>query len=64
MGLSFGPDVTKRFLDDNDLKMVIRSHEVRFTTLLAISYWLIMASVVMAMLLDSPRANSLLLLFH
>lgn len=29
VGLSFGPDVTKRFLEDNDLKLVIRSHEVR-----------------------------------
>lgn len=25
----FGPDVTQRFLDDNDLKLVVRSHEVK-----------------------------------
>ena len=29
VGLSFGPDVTKAFLDKNDLGLVIRSHEVR-----------------------------------
>ena len=29
VGMQFGPDVTKRFLDDNNLKMLIRSHEVR-----------------------------------
>lgn len=29
VGLSFGPDVTKRFLEKNDLDLVIRSHEVR-----------------------------------
>jgi serine/threonine-protein phosphatase 5 len=28
-GLQFGPDVTKNFLEFNDLKMVIRSHEVK-----------------------------------
>ncbi|KAI9224428.1 serine/threonine-protein phosphatase 5-like protein [Blastocladiella britannica] len=28
-GFQFGPDVTKRFLDHNGLKMVIRSHEVK-----------------------------------
>lgn len=26
---SFGPDITQKFLDDNDLKMVVRSHEVK-----------------------------------
>jgi len=30
VGLSFGPDVTQRFLDDNGLKLLIRSHEVKF----------------------------------
>lgn len=29
VGVQFGPDVTKRFCDDNGLKTVIRSHEVR-----------------------------------
>lgn len=29
VGLQFGPDVTKRFCDKNDLKGIIRSHEVR-----------------------------------
>ena len=29
IGLSFGPDITKRFLEKNDLSLVIRSHEVR-----------------------------------
>lgn len=29
VGLSFGPDVTERFLANNDLKCVIRSHEVK-----------------------------------
>jgi len=29
VGLSFGPDVTKRFLDDNGLEMLVRSHEVK-----------------------------------
>lgn len=29
VGLSFGPDVTQRFLDDNGLKLLIRSHEVK-----------------------------------
>ncbi|CAM8949837.1 unnamed protein product [Rhodiola kirilowii] len=29
VGLSFGPDVTKRFLKDNDLDLVVRSHEVK-----------------------------------
>eukprot|EP01062_Namystynia_karyoxenos_P062714 TRINITY_DN55592_c0_g1_i1.p1 TRINITY_DN55592_c0_g1~~TRINITY_DN55592_c0_g1_i1.p1 ORF type:complete len:602 (+),score=210.25 TRINITY_DN55592_c0_g1_i1:105-1910(+) len=28
-GVAFGPDVTKRFLADNDLEYVIRSHEVK-----------------------------------
>lgn len=29
VGLSFGPDITKRFLEHNNLNLVIRSHEVR-----------------------------------
>ena len=29
IGLSFGPDVTRSFLDSNGLSMIIRSHEVR-----------------------------------
>jgi serine/threonine-protein phosphatase 5 len=28
-GIQFGPDVTKNFLDHNNLKMLIRSHEVK-----------------------------------
>lgn len=29
IGLQFGPDVTKKFCEENHLKAVIRSHEVR-----------------------------------
>ncbi|KAJ1687540.1 hypothetical protein LUZ63_018930 [Rhynchospora breviuscula] len=29
VGLSFGADVTKRFLEDNSLSLVVRSHEVK-----------------------------------
>ncbi|KAF3326813.1 serine/threonine-protein phosphatase 5 [Carex littledalei] len=29
VGLSFGADVTKRFLEDNNLSLVVRSHEVK-----------------------------------
>eukprot|EP00808_Paulinella_micropora_P018804 g38370.t1 len=29
VGLAFGPDVSARFLKENDLKMLIRSHEVK-----------------------------------
>ena len=29
VGMSFGPDVAKKFLDENNLKMLIRSHEVK-----------------------------------
>jgi hypothetical protein len=33
VGLQFGPDITKKFLDDNGLKLVVRSHEVSHTAL-------------------------------
>ncbi|KNA09872.1 hypothetical protein SOVF_149590 isoform B [Spinacia oleracea] len=29
VGLSFGPDITKRFLQDNNLDLLVRSHEVK-----------------------------------
>jgi serine/threonine-protein phosphatase 5 len=29
VGQSFGPDITKAFLDDNGLELIVRSHEVR-----------------------------------
>ena len=29
VGIQFGPDVTKNFLDRNNLDMLIRSHEVK-----------------------------------
>lgn len=29
VGLSFGPDITKKFLDYNNLELIIRSHEVK-----------------------------------
>ncbi|KAH9605452.1 hypothetical protein KSS87_006278 [Heliosperma pusillum] len=29
VGLSFGPDVTQKFLEDNNLDLVVRSHEVK-----------------------------------
>jgi serine/threonine-protein phosphatase 5 len=29
IGLQFGPDITARFCDNNGLKAIIRSHEVR-----------------------------------
>ena len=28
-GTMFGPDVTKRFLEDNHLDLLVRSHEVK-----------------------------------
>ena len=28
VGLGFGPDVTRKFLDDNQLDLLVRSHEV------------------------------------
>lgn len=29
VGVGFGPDVTKRFLEQNNLELVVRSHEVK-----------------------------------
>jgi len=29
VGLSFGPDIAKKFLDDNGLEILVRSHEVK-----------------------------------
>jgi len=29
IGLAFGPDVAAKFLDDNNLKLLVRSHEVK-----------------------------------
>ena len=29
VGVAFGPDVTRRFLDDNGLDLIVRSHEVK-----------------------------------
>ena len=29
VGMAFGPDVTEAFLDGNDLKLLVRSHEVK-----------------------------------
>jgi serine/threonine-protein phosphatase 5 len=29
VGLQFGPDVTREFLEENGLELVVRSHEVR-----------------------------------
>ena len=31
ISIKFGPDITQKFLDDNDLKLVVRSHEVKPT---------------------------------
>lgn len=32
VGLQFGPDITKKFLQDNGLELVVRSHEVSRTS--------------------------------
>ena len=32
VGVAFGPDVTKRFLAENNLDLLVRSHEVRPAT--------------------------------
>lgn len=29
IGVAFGPDVTEKFLSDNNLKLIVRSHEVK-----------------------------------
>ncbi len=29
IGVQFGPDVTRRFLENNNLELLVRSHEVR-----------------------------------
>ena len=34
VGVAFGPDVTRRFLADNGLDLLVRSHEVPFFTML------------------------------
>lgn len=31
VGVAFGADVTQRFLEDNGLQLLVRSHEVRLT---------------------------------
>ncbi len=31
VGVAFGADVTQRFLEDNNLQLLVRSHEVRLT---------------------------------
>ena len=31
VGVAFGPDVTRRFLEDNKLQLLVRSHEARTT---------------------------------
>ena len=35
IGVQFGPDVTRRFLEDNGLELLVRSHEVRLQALAA-----------------------------
>ena len=29
VGISFGPDIAKKFLDNNNLELLVRSHEVK-----------------------------------
>jgi len=56
-GLQFGPDVTKQFLDDNGLDLLVRSHEMKedgyelehdglcLTTFSAPNYWYFLAKL-------------------
>ena len=39
VGVGFGPDVTKRFLADNQLQLLVRSHEVSPARLSHMASW-------------------------